>query len=103
GYDKAEPTPPAIQAVACLGKIVADQRLADGRYNLLLRGLSRVRIVREVPSGKLYRTAQVEVMRDVPCASSQHDAELRRSLMQHVPVWLPTKGPVTEQFKRLLD
>src|SRR5947208_17093988 len=33
---------PAIHPVACLGRVVADQRLDDGRYNLLLRGLARV-------------------------------------------------------------
>src|SRR5438094_2455530 len=36
---------PAIYPVACLGKIVADQRLEDGRYNLLLRGLRRARVL----------------------------------------------------------
>src|SRR5436309_11398401 len=36
---------PPIHEFACLGKIVADQKVADGRYNILLRGLSRIRIV----------------------------------------------------------
>src|SRR5437899_8015135 len=35
---------PAIHRVACLGKIIADQLLDDGRYNLQVRGLCRVRI-----------------------------------------------------------
>src|SRR5882724_1016968 len=39
---------PAVHRVACLGKIVADQKLADGRYNLLLRGTTRIRIVEEI-------------------------------------------------------
>src|SRR2546423_14471186 len=37
---------PALYPVACLGKIIADQRLEDGRYNLLLRGLRRGRVLR---------------------------------------------------------
>src|SRR6266496_3253962 len=48
---------PAIQGIACLGRIAAEQCLDDGRYNILLRGLSRVRIVEESPTGKLYRCA----------------------------------------------
>src|SRR5438876_12325122 len=36
---------PALHSVACLGKIVADQRLEDGRYNILLDGFSRLRIL----------------------------------------------------------
>src|SRR5690242_21263889 len=39
---------PALHPVACLGKIVADQRLDDGRFHILLRGLSRARIASEV-------------------------------------------------------
>src|SRR5262249_6167709 len=35
---------PEICSVACVGQVVADQGLPDGRYNLLLRGLRRARI-----------------------------------------------------------
>src|SRR5262245_6549171 len=38
---------PDIHRVACLGRIVAEQRLDDGRFNILLRGLSRIRIIEE--------------------------------------------------------
>src|SRR6516162_1515926 len=51
---------PAIYSVLCLGRVVAEQRLPDGRFNLLLRGLSRCRIVQELPGEKLYRSARVE-------------------------------------------
>jgi uncharacterized protein len=103
GWDEKEPTPPKIHAVACLGKVVADQKLADGRYNLLLRGLSRIRVVRQLRSSKEYRMAKVELLHDQPCASAEEEAALRRAFMQHVPVWFPAKGPVVEQFQRLLE
>src|SRR5919198_1496235 len=48
---------PAIHPVACLGRVVAEQLLPDGRYNLLLRGLSRLRLGEELPAGKPFRTA----------------------------------------------
>src|SRR2546426_12001402 len=38
---------PPIHAVACLGRIITEQRLADESYNILLRGLSRMRILAE--------------------------------------------------------
>src|SRR5438270_12967352 len=47
---------PAIHPIACLGKIVSEQKLDDGRYNLQVRGLCRVRVIRELSNGKLYRT-----------------------------------------------
>src|SRR5436190_2850967 len=48
---------PVIEEVACLGRIVWHEKLPDGRYNLRLRGLSRARIIQEVTTDKLYRTA----------------------------------------------
>jgi len=58
----SEPDP--IMEVGCLGKIVQHERLADGRYNLVLLGLKRVRLTRERPSAKLYRIAQAEILED---------------------------------------
>ena len=45
GWEQNYEQTPAIFPVACLGRIVADQLMPDGRSNLLVRGLSRVRIV----------------------------------------------------------
>src|SRR5437588_12933760 len=33
---------PRIFPVACLGRIITEQRLVDGRFNLILRGLRRM-------------------------------------------------------------
>src|SRR3954469_23524918 len=45
GWEESYSGKPAIHAVACLGKIIAEQKLDDGRFNLLLRGVRRVRIM----------------------------------------------------------
>jgi Lon protease-like protein len=94
---------PAIESVACLGRIVADQHLEDGRYNLLLRGLSRIRIRREVPDNKPYRKAEVELLRDQRPAGFPGEATLRRHLAESLPNWLPAKGQLLDQFKKLID
>src|SRR4051794_31348321 len=39
---------PKIEEVACLGRILNYKRLPDGRFQFLLLGLRRVRLVREV-------------------------------------------------------
>src|SRR5437870_4822620 len=39
---------PALYPVVCVGKIIAHQGLEGGRYNLLVRGLSRARVAREL-------------------------------------------------------
>lgn len=54
------PLGPALQPVATAGRIVGHERLKDGRYNIIVHGVERVRLVGEVESGCLYRTVQVE-------------------------------------------
>src|SRR5215467_11468730 len=53
---------PPVHAVACLGRILAEERLNDGRYNLLLRGLGRIRIEEELPRETPYRVARAELL-----------------------------------------
>jgi hypothetical protein len=53
-------TPPPIRPAVCVGQVVQHERLPDGRYNLLVQGVCRAQIVREIPAdehGKPYRLA----------------------------------------------
>jgi Lon protease-like protein len=94
---------PAVHPIGCLGKIVADQRLDGGRYNLLLRGLRRVRLVHEVPTDRAYRTARVELLSDAGALAADAAAALRADLAGQLPRWLPPGAAVMEQFRKLLD
>lgn len=58
-----EPSP--IEDVGCVGKIIRYERLSDGRFNLLLVGLKRVRIRQELQVEKRYRIASAEIMEDL--------------------------------------
>jgi len=54
-----------VHPVACAGFLEAHERLDDGRYNVLLRGISRVRLLEEVEgTGRPYREFRVEVLED---------------------------------------
>jgi Lon protease-like protein len=55
GYEATYEGKPAVYPVSGVGRIVQWERLASGRYNLLLRGEGRVRIDRELPTDTLYR------------------------------------------------
>jgi Lon protease-like protein len=94
---------PAVHPVGCLGKIVADQRLDGGRYNLLLRGLRRVRLLHEGPTDRAYRTARVELLGDAGALGVDAAAALRADLAGQLPRWLPPGAAVMEQFRKLLD
>jgi Lon protease-like protein len=71
---------PAIERVACLGRVGWHERLADGRYNLRLRGVARVRILEEIPTDRLYRTARVDPIAETAPGEIAELAALRRRL-----------------------
>src|SRR5580765_2760798 len=50
---------PPVYPIGCSGVITHVERLADGRYNIVLRGLERFRILQEDDS-RSYRRAVVE-------------------------------------------
>jgi Lon protease-like protein len=65
GYEASYAGRPAVHAVCGMGEIVSWERLANGRYNILLRGDARVRIDRELPTDTLYRLVSVTRLEDV--------------------------------------
>jgi len=55
---------PEIMTIGCLGKIKHHSELPEGKYNILLSGLYRFRILNEI-KGKIYRQAQVEFLKEI--------------------------------------
>jgi Lon protease-like protein len=93
---------PPIHTVGCLGTIVAEQRLDDGGFNILLRGVSRFRVEREVGHTKLYRLARVSLLDDASAPGPETARRFRRRLLKVVPSWLSSQGAVLEQFRKLI-
>jgi hypothetical protein len=56
--DSAEPA--SLFEVGCIGRISASDELDDGRYNIVLDGLSRFRIAREAEVDTLYRQVDAD-------------------------------------------
>jgi Lon protease-like protein len=50
-----------LYAVGCAGEIVGVEELEDGRFNIVLNGTNRFRIVAEVDLGTPYRNADIDV------------------------------------------
>jgi Lon protease-like protein len=80
-----EPVP--IAKVGCLGRIVQHERLADGRFNFLLHGCSRVRLIRSTPTQKLYRIWEAELLQDED---------------PHQPIE-PGRGELAAMFRQVLE
>jgi uncharacterized protein len=66
GYEATYAGKPPVHVVAGAGQIVNSERLATGRYNIVVRGEARVRILGEIPSDTLYRVVRAERLEDVP-------------------------------------
>jgi len=88
---------PPLYPVACLGRITAYHGLSDGSYNLLLSGLTRVEIVRELPPLKTFREAEVAIRRDfypdIPTdAADQLRRKFEETFTKVVPALLESHG-----------
>lgn len=96
------PRPP-IEAVGCLGRIIHHERLADGRFNLLLLGRKRIRLVREVPDAGLpYRVAEAVAIEDEAPAPLE-EPEARRSLVDRFRQVVGATTGLDDEFLRLLE
>jgi Lon protease-like protein len=61
---------PPVFEVCGVGAIESHSQRPDGRYDIALRGLSRVRIVEELPPLQQYRQVRAELLRDTAAAPS---------------------------------
>ncbi len=59
-------TPPPLFEIGCVGKIAQFEALDDGRYNLVLEGLSLFRIVRELDVPTPFRQVEAELLPTAP-------------------------------------
>jgi uncharacterized protein len=81
------PGNPPIYPIGCAGLITESQRLPDGRYNLVLLGEHRVRVVGELPpdASRLYRLARVVRLEEpYPDAERERVGRLRSAIIEDV-------------------
>lgn len=80
GWEDVYSGNPPLHKIACLGRIIAEQELSDGRFNIILRGLRRIRIRREIDAGKPYRVARVDLLDCIPPDDLATAKQLRQNL-----------------------
>jgi ATP-dependent Lon protease len=101
GWEKDYEGRPSVHPVACLGHIVTHVRLPNGRHNLLLAGVARVRLGTELPAGTSYRSAPATLLDDEhPPAPAAVAEALRQNLITQFRSKLPqakeNQGPLAQ-------
>ena len=95
GWDRDYDGRPAIHAVGCSAAIVHAAQLDDGRYNIVLRGLERFRVVAE-DHDRMYRRATITSLPEPPMNDDGRRAvhERRRTLEARLGLPLNASGGV---------
>ena len=77
-----DPDRPSLYRVGCIGELVGVEELEDGRFNIMLMGSHRFRLIAEADVGTLYRQADVDLAafddEEPPPLSSIERAEVER-------------------------
>lgn len=71
---------PAVEPIAGVGEVVMAHELPDGRFNLVVRGHTRVRIDEELPSDRPYRLVSATVLPDLPAADGREVRDAEQAL-----------------------
>jgi Lon protease-like protein len=69
GWKPHDEGTPDVYSIGCAGFITHADRLPDGRYNIMLRGLEKFRIAQERQAregAEMYRVAQIESIAETP-------------------------------------
>src|ERR1043165_7426287 len=71
GYESTYYGRPPVYERCGVGKIICSEELPDGRFALLLRGIARVEIARELPASRTYRQVEARLLADASCDARQ--------------------------------
>lgn len=95
---------PALRPIAGVGVIEEDERQEDGLYNILVRGILRVRILGEHPPDKLYREVIAEPLPET-AAEPAADLDTLRRVMLELGEEIPAElaGPLMTVAAQIRD
>lgn len=94
---------PPLRSTACLCRVATHHRTSEGTYNVLLLGLKRIEIVRELPPSKLFREAEARLIDD-EYADDLHSGRpnIQQRLMELFTQALPQSSEGGGQLESLL-
>jgi Lon protease-like protein len=103
GWEKEYDGRPPIAPLVCIGRIASHAPTESGRYNVLLVGARRARIVEELAPQRSFRQARVTLLDDeYPEDDAAARSQLRRRLVEAFAALLPSSSAARQQFQQLL-
>jgi Lon protease-like protein len=106
GYETSYYGRPPVYERVGVGKIICSEELPDGRFALLLRGVARVEIARELPSDeRAYRCVEARMLDDASYDSADMQAQHRRliKLCDRLAEVIEQGGPQLRDLVRSFD
>jgi Lon protease-like protein len=102
GFEREYHDRPPVRPVIGVGLVVGHEALADGRSNIVLRGLARARIDSELPPAETYRLVDATML--VDRVASGYDGEAGREtlvlLADQLALKLPSGGQTLRELAR---
>jgi Lon protease-like protein len=103
GWEKDYEGRPPLRAVGCLCRVATFHKTDEGSYNVLVLGLRRIVIAKELPPDKIFRVAEARICEDeYGEAAATERPELQRRLLEAFKHVLPQIPEAHEQLDELL-
>ena len=105
GYESDYEGAPAIYRVGCAGSMTHVERLPDGRFNIVLKGVTKFRVEREEPptDDVLFRTAHVTPVAEDLAERDHGVLQERRSQLESRLAPLFTAAGSTNRLPEILS
>lgn len=92
-----------IASTVCLGRIISHSEVENDRHNILLVGIQRATIVREIDAGRSFRIAEVGVAKDVyPPSGSESRRQLKNDLLEAFAEIIPSSAGAQKSLHELM-
>jgi Uncharacterized protein, similar to the N-terminal domain of Lon protease len=104
GWEQQSEGRPTLRNTACLCRVATYQQTEKNTYNVLMLGVRRLRLVKELPPKKLFRVVESEILDDVlpEDVAEAEVSELQQSLLASFKRSLPKMPDSFEQLDQLL-
>ena len=95
---------PSVDPFVCLGRVLTHTPTKDNRYNILLGGITRAKIVEELPPNRSFREVRLDLLADIDADPNDNlTSELHKELVAAFRTFVPDTDQVQKQLGEILN